>query len=170
MACCGPDTTSTGPEDGFAGKNIDAPEKKDDKQADAETPGADSKDNAAAAKDAKADEPKETPDKKDEGAAGAKKKVGTTIDEDPKAMTDAKKTAAVNNVIESLWAKYDTDKSADIDPEEFKKLFIDTLKEKGMGDKFDDKKFEKIFNKFDKDKSGKLEKDEFSNFIKEFVA
>ena len=75
--------------------------------------------------------------------------------------------AAIANLTETLWKRYDKDKSKDLDMEEFKTVFKAQMEKKKI--EYDEEKFKQAWAETDKDKSGKLDKAEFEAFVRTLV-
>lgn len=90
-------------------------------------------------------------------------KAGNTV------RVDQLHEEAIQVIIDSLWDKYDEDKSGALDQVETKTFVKEIMAGLGQEVTFSDEGFEELFISFDKDGSGNVEKDEMVEFVKKLL-
>lgn len=98
------------------------------------------------------------------------KKDGYAAEEKDAAAAPASAASPADvDVIDLVWAAYDTDKSGDLDKFEAKNFVQHLLVQLGQVAVFTDETFDALFEAIDTDKNGTLDKAEVSNFIKNLM-
>ena len=83
------------------------------------------------------------------------------------ADTMAKRTIA--EIVDRIWADYDTNNSGGLDRNETRKFLQETIVKMGDGSNYQEEDFEDTFNMFDMNQNGLIEKPEMALLIKKLV-
>lgn len=74
-------------------------------------------------------------------------------------------------LVDNIWDKYDVDKNGELEMEEAKMLFDDSLQQIGMHEHVGDcEKFVQEFKEFDTDGGGTIDKEEAKNYFRRYMA